>query len=239
MSLKNTLPNDVVILCGGLGTRLRGVTGEAPKVLAEVDGRPFLDIVIEWVVKQRPARVILAAGYKADLLQAHYRGMFAGVDLVISAEEQPLGTAGAVKQAEGFIRSDAFFVLNGDCLCPVDLAELHTLHVRKRARASIVVSKVDDSRDYGVVLMDEKKRVQTFHEKIETQWPKFVNAGVYCFNRDVLDLIPAGEKSSLEYDLFPRLTGDAFFGFETDKPFIDIGTPERYTWAQTHLKEWI
>jgi NDP-sugar pyrophosphorylase family protein len=230
---------DVVILCGGLGTRLKEVTGETPKVLAEVDGKPFLDIVLEFVLKQKPGRVILAAGYKAELLQAHYRDNFPDADIVISAEETPLGTAGAVKEAEVLIRSDVFFVFNGDCLCPVDLGDLYAFHVRKRARASIVVSKVDDSRDYGVVLMDEKKRVQTFHEKIESQWPKFVNAGVYCFNRDVLDLIPAGEKSSLEYDLFPKLTGDAFFGFETDKPFIDIGTPERYTWAQTHLKEWI
>lgn len=229
---------DVVILCGGLGTRLAEVTGETPKVLAEIDGKPFLDIVLEFVLKQMPGRVILAAGYKADLLQTHYRGKFPGADIVISAEERPLGTAGAVKQAEDFICSDAFFVLNGDCLCPVDLGELYAFHVRKHARASIVVSKVDDGADFGAVLMDENKRIQTFQEKTGTQWPKFVNAGVYCFNRDVLDLIPTGAKSSMEYDLFPQLTGDAFYGFETDKPFIDIGTPERYTWAQTHLKEW-
>jgi D-glycero-alpha-D-manno-heptose 1-phosphate guanylyltransferase len=227
---------DFMILCGGLGTRLRAVTGETPKVMAEVQGEPFLDFLIRYLVKQGGRRIILCAGYKAEALKSHYQKKFKDVDLVFSIERQPLGTGGAFKNAQKRVKSEYVFGLNGDCFTPVDYRTLLDFALAKQVLATLVAVRIKGNKDFGTVVMDKADRITAFKEKFATKEVQRINAGVYCFHKSLFERMPSGA-FSMEYDLFPRLIGEKFFGFKVDAPFIDIGTPKRFEWAKAHLGE--
>ena len=227
---------DFLILCGGLGKRLKAVTGETPKVMAEVQGEPFLDFLIRYLVKQGAQRIILCAGYKAESLEAHYKKKFRDIDLVFSTELEPLGTGGAFKNAEKLVKSDHVFGLNGDCFTPVKYAELLAFHRKKKALGTLVAVRIEGNKDFGTIMLNERDEIVAFKEKFETKEVQYISAGIYCFGREVLEMMPAG-KFSIEYDFFSGMIGKKFFGFKLDAPFIDIGTPERFEWAKKHLTE--
>jgi NDP-sugar pyrophosphorylase family protein len=229
---------DVVVLCGGLGTRLRSSIGETQKVMATVGGKPFLDFWLEELTKQGFRRVILCTGYQAQTLEEHYAKKNTGLTLEFSREEIPLGTGGAIKQAQSFIRSNTFVVLNGDSFCPIDLPQFLNFHLAKQAVISLVASLADERserserQDVGRVLLDGMDQVVEFLEKVDVSQEAFINAGVYCMNKVIFTMFPGKAKFSLETDLFPRLTGRGFYGYVVDSPVWDIGTPERYKEAQ-------
>jgi NDP-sugar pyrophosphorylase family protein len=234
---------DAVILAGGLGTRLRETVKDVPKVLAEVSGAAFLDIILEYLAKEGFKRVVLCTGYKAEDIEKRYGGAFKGMSIVFSREETPLGTGGAIKQAKTLIQSDPFVVLNGDSFCRIDFRQLVRTHTKTRRVGTITVSIVDDSCDYGCVEIDQKTLVvKGFYEK---QGPraglaqkKVVNAGVYCFSQSLFSMMPQDSKFSLEKDFFPKLIGGQLFAWKTQESFFDIGTPERYKSAQSK-KDWM
>src|SRR3989338_5545846 len=130
---------DALILCGGLGTRLKGVVKDVPKVMAQVDGVPFLNLIISYLKKQGIKRVILATGYKAADVEKYFRENNQGIVIDFSREAEPLGTGGAVKNAGPIITSDPFFVLNGDSFCACDLKKFLKFHTTKKADASLIV----------------------------------------------------------------------------------------------------
>jgi D-glycero-alpha-D-manno-heptose 1-phosphate guanylyltransferase len=229
---------DFLILCGGLGTRLRSVTGDTPKVMAEVQGEPFLDFLIRYLIRQGARRVILCAGYKAESLAAHYKEKFREIEIELSIEPSPLGTGGAFKNAEKLVRQDTVFGLNGDCFTPVKYAEMLAFHESRSALITLAGVRVQGNKDFGTIVLNGRDEVTAFREKFETPDEQYISAGVYCFRRELFARMPSA-KFSIEYDLFPRLIGDRFFGFRVDAPFIDIGTPERFEWAKQHLNEMI
>ena len=130
---------DGVVLCGGQGKRLRSVVRDVPKVMAKVNGRPFLDFILDHLKTQNISRVILCTGYKADVIEEHYRDRDYGVPIESSKENEPLGTGGALMNARGSIYSDPFLVFNGDSFLPVDLQPFLDFHVRTEAEASMTV----------------------------------------------------------------------------------------------------
>ena len=227
---------DAVILCGGQGKRLRGVIQDVPKAMAEIDGRPFLDFIFDHLKAQGITRVVLCTGYKADVIEAHYRGRERGMTVEFSKENVPLGTGGALKNARGLIFSDPFFVFNGDSFLAADLQRLLNFHIKKKAEASMIVSQVTERGDYGSVALDDEQRVTAFHEKTDAEGLSIVNAGVYCFNQCLFPRMPNTAQFSLEREFLPQLTGGKFYGLITSKPFVDIGTPERYNYAKHSLK---
>jgi len=236
---------DALILCGGLGTRLRSVIGAKQKTVAEVNGRPFLFFIIEELVRQGVRRVILSSGYQAEELRQLVVGHDFGATVVFSVEAEPLGTGGALRFAQSLIQSDPFFVLNGDSFCQVRYADLLAQHQERQALATLTLVARRDREDYGSVVLTADGRVQGFLEKakdvvpaqdVSGTEPRFVNAGVYCFSRGVFAQMPSQKKFSLEYDFFPRGCGQGLAGFVVDGPFIDIGTPERYAQAQKFFR---
>lgn len=235
--MENMLRSDVVILCGGLGTRLRSVTDQQ-KVMADFQGRPFLDLLIEHVKKQGFDRFILLTGYKAKELESIYTENDLGAEIIFSREDEPLGTGGALKNARDKIRSEHFFVLNGDSFCSVDLQAVLEFHQAKESFLTNVLVNVDDGRDYGQVCLDEKSRIIQFVEKGKSDDAnKLVNAGIYCMNQDVFDGMPESKKFSLEQDFLPNIIHvQPSFGFLADK-FWDIGTPERFHQARKEIYE--
>ncbi|MBF0522066.1 MAG: nucleotidyltransferase family protein [Candidatus Omnitrophica bacterium] len=232
---KNLSKISALILCGGLGQRLQAVTQGAPKVLAKVNDKPFLDILIGYLKNQGIRNIVLCTGYKADILENHYAGHFPGVDIVFSREETPLGTGGAIKNAQPLVKGNPFFVFNGDSFCALDLEEFLDYFLKKNAQACLAVSKTDDSRDFGGITLNDHQEIVSFKEK-QVGGPSYVNAGIYCLSSEVFKLMPQEDRFSLETNFFPTLLGKQFFGFITDKPFYDIGTPERYQKAQSVLK---
>lgn len=225
---------DFLLLCGGLGTRLRSVTGDTPKVMAEVQGEPFLDFLIRYLIRQGARRVILCAGYKGEALAGHYKDKFRQIDVQMSIEREPLGTGGAFKNAQKWVTSDTVFGLNGDCFTPVPYAQMLAQHAARGSLITLAGVRVEGNKDFGTIVMNDKDEVLEFKEKFVTSEVQYISAGIYCFKRELFDRMPAG-KFSIEYDLFPTLIGKGFHGFRTDAPFIDIGTPERFEWAKKNL----
>lgn len=227
---------DALVLCGGLGKRLRPVVGETQKVMAEVGGVPFLDLILDYLGKEGLRRAVLCAGFQAEQLQAHYKSKKTNLAVDFSIEKEPLGTGGAVKNAKGFIKSDPFFVFNGDSFCRLVLKNFLEFHKSRAAIASVAVSKVNNAGDFGSMTMDASGKITAFDEKLKST-AGYVNAGVYCFDKKIFDFMPDQAVFSIEKDFFPGLTGRPFFGFVTKEVFYDIGTPERYQTAQEKLRK--
>lgn len=227
---------EAIVLCGGMGTRLRVVTGSKPKVLAEVSGQPFLAYILEQLRQQHFKRVILCTGYAADDVETVCKKHAGHLDLVFSREEKPLGTGGAVKKAQPYVRFGHFIVLNGDSICPIDLFQLKQFHLKHQALATITATKVSDASDYGTIEVGENSTVVQFSEKNGQKTEGLVNAGVYCFDKNIFNKMPSDEAFSLERDVFPNLISQGLFAYVIDENFMDIGTPERYRKAQDKLK---
>ena len=229
---------DVVILCGGLGTRFRQVDPQTPKVMASVEGRPFLDWIIELFYTQGCRRFIFCTGYKSDVIEAYLRTSKYGIEteVVISKETEPLGTAGAVKHAEKSIHSEPFLLVNGDSYCKIDLAAFIQFHIRNNACVSMALVSADTRKDTGSVALDTRTlEVAAFQEKGTTEGT-YSNAGIYIFSKKIISRWNPAQPLSLEYDIFPKLVGQGLYGFVVDGPVIDIGTPERYYGAAAYFK---
>lgn len=227
---------DVLILCGGLGKRLKDVTKNKPKPMIKIGEQPFLDIIIDYVAGFGFRRFILGIGYRAEVFKKYYKN-FKSKDLNIEfcEEKTPLGTGGAVKKAKSFIKSNLFLVLNGDSICEFDPADLLKFHKKKKAIVSILLRKVLNGADYGRVKLDKADRVIDFNEKDRRANNCLINAGIYVFNKNVFDFMPRKRAFSLELDFFPKLAGKNCFGYKKSGFFIDIGTPERYLKAKKHF----
>jgi NDP-sugar pyrophosphorylase family protein len=226
---------DFVILCGGLGTRLRTVVNDRPKPMAEVNGRPFLDILMEHAASFGFRRFILCTGYMSEKIKDYYTKQNSSLEIVVSEEKEPLGTAGAIKNAESLIRSNPFIVANGDSFCALNLKDFLAFYQNKKALFSIALTKVEKGNEYGAVEIDEKQKVIVFKEKAILAVDSLVNAGVYIFDKMIFKEITNGQKVSLEYGVFPHLADKDFYGYITRSGFLDIGTPERYALAQQGL----
>lgn len=219
---------DVLVLCGGKGKRLKALISDRPKPMAEVNKKPFLDILIEYVAGFGFRRFVLCTGYMADYIEAYYKNKPSGLDILFSAEKEPLGTAGGIKNAESLLKSNPFLALNGDSICRVDLKKFLDFHINKKALSSIALANINDASDYGRVSIDKENRVLNFIEK-QGSGRDYVNAGVYFLDRSILSLIRKNEKTSLEKDVFPVMAKSGrSFGFVTNEKLFDIGTPDRF-----------
>lgn len=226
---------DAVILCGGLGTRLQGVLKDQPKPMADFNDRPFLDLLIDHVARFGFRRFVLCTGHQGGLIKEYFEGKENGKTYVVSQETSPLGTGGALKNAEPLIAGDVFLAMNGDSFCDVDLKSLVDFHDSKNALASVALVPMDDARDYGGVGLGDDGVITRFDEKPDTSASGWVNAGIYIFNKSILDRIPPGKKISLEQEIFPSLTRKGLYGFVTQSRLLDIGTPERLERARKLL----
>jgi NDP-sugar pyrophosphorylase family protein len=236
MGDKNSVRDiDIVVLCGGKGGRLKEVSGDLPKALVRIAGRPFLDYLLEDLRGQGFRRIILSVGYQREKIRRYC--LDAGHQVEFSVEETPLGTGGAVKKTGRMIRSPSFLVMNGDSICPVDLSGFYAFHREKEGILSFVLVKPPPGQDYGVIEIDSDRRIRSFREKKECGEGMFVNAGIYCIRRDIFDHMPKEDSFSLERDLFPCLLPFKCYGFLSDSDLLDIGTPERYASAQRKLAE--
>lgn len=232
-----------VILAGGLGTRLRPLTLTTPKPLIPVFGKPVLVHQIELLKKHGINHVVLCLNYRASQIKKYFNeNPVKGVKIDCAIEPQPLGTAGAVKNAEPYIVSDFFLVLNGDVLMDANISRIIRFHARKKAKAVLLLKEVSDPSRYGLVLVDRRMRIQQFLEKpsleqMDQAAINTINAGLYVMQRDILKMIPPHKFFSFERDVFPSLllNNENFFGMAQKFYWIDIGTPEKYFLAHEDI----
>jgi mannose-1-phosphate guanylyltransferase len=231
-----------IVLVGGEGTRLRPLTETVPKPALTLVDRPLLAYTIEWLASHGVTEVVLACGFLPDALREALAGEEerAGVALRYLTEPEPLGTAGAIRFAAdslGDALDDRFLALNGDVLTDLDLSELLRAHLESGAAATLGLHAVEDSSTYGLVRTGPAGEVTEFAEKTGEPVPGEINAGAYALERAVLDLIPPGEKVSIELDVFPRLIGNGLSALPLEGYWMDIGTPERYLGASWDVLE--
>jgi D-glycero-alpha-D-manno-heptose 1-phosphate guanylyltransferase len=217
-----------VVLAGGMGTRLRSVVADLPKVLAPVAGRPFLTYLLDQIAGAGIRRVVLSTGYLAEQFAEVIGDRYRNIKIVYAHEEQPLGTGGAIRFACGFTDADQLLVMNGDSYCDADLSSYIDWHVDGGNDVSLMLAKVNDTSRYGTVEMDAGGRITAFFEKRPESNSGYINAGVYLFRRAMLEQFPIGP-SSMERDVFPVwLRERSVLGWVTETEFIDIGIPSDY-----------
>ncbi len=227
-----------LILCGGLGTRLRPALGDVPKVLARVGEATCLDHQLCFLRSQGVRDVVLCTGHAAEQVEAHAQTAWSEyLHLRMSREPAALGTGGAIRHAASLPRSDPFLVLNGDSFLRVELRRLLEFHDSRRAALTVVVVQVPDQSRFGGLEVDAAGAVTAFREK-ERKGPGSINAGLYVMNEAVAERIPEGRPVSLEREIFPQLLGQGLYAYDTPGPFLDIGTPESYAQAAEFLKRW-
>lgn len=226
------------VLAGGLGTRLRTVLPDTAKPVALVQGRPFLLFLLEQLRRARVLRIILCTGHGADQVRSEIGDAYKGIPLVYSREEIPLGTGGALRLAwRNYPDTAPWLVMNGDSYLDIDLCAMADSHQSAGLRATIAAVRVEDGRRFGSVDWDAGHRITAFREKSEAPGPRWINGGVYLFEREFLEKLPGRAPLSLENDVFPAALAGGIHAFPSEARFIDIGTPESYRLAQAFFSD--
>jgi NDP-sugar pyrophosphorylase family protein len=243
---------DALVLCGGLGTRLRAAVPDGPKALAPVDGRPFLEILLDALAARGVRRFVLCAGHGAAAIEAALPALRRCGHVVVSREEQPLGTGGALLRALPHAVRAPLLVVNGDSLCAVDLDAMLAAHRARGALLTLAAVPAGARSDVGAVRADADGRVIAFAERAlpgvtatgaTAGGTPLANAGVYLIEPRVLGGDACGGSAgeprplSLERELIPALLVQGVFAFELQGPLLDIGTPERLRAAPALLRE--
>ena len=228
--------SDVVILAGGLGTRLREVVSDRPKPLAPIRGRPFLDLLLEQLAASGcVSRAILAIGYQAEKMVDYYQQVESPLPLVFSVEKELLGTGGALRLAMPLIKSPTVLVVNGDTFVSVNYRSFYSFHEEKKSELTLAAIKAEGNR-YGSIDYDPAShKLKGFFEKQEDSREKWVSAGLYLMRTNLLENLESNKVLSLEKDVFPAWVNRASFCFPLNASFIDIGTKESYMRAQSVL----
>ena len=221
-----------VILAGGLGTRLRAVTGEHPKPMVPLLGRPMMEHIVALLRDCGYTQICAALHYRAGEIMAHFGdGRRFGVSMEYRIETENLGTAGSVRNCRDFYGEEDFLVISGDAACDYRLERLMEAHRQKGAAATIALSPQRLPLRYGLAVTDGEGRIRSFIEKPE--WPRvvtdLVNTGIYVLSPAALRFVPEG-CCDFGKDLFPELLreGERLYGLEMEGYWRDIGTPQDY-----------
>ncbi|OAG27021.1 nucleotidyltransferase family protein [Thermodesulfatator autotrophicus] len=228
---------EAIVLAGGLGTRLRKVVKDVPKPMADINGKPFLEYLLTFLAKQGIEKVILSVGYKYEVIKGYFGKSFLGIELVYSVECKPLGTGGGIRKSLSYIDSENVFIMNGDTLFEVALNKLFLFHKEKKSLLSVALKPMKQFDRYGVVKLDENKRIIGFEEKRYYE-SGLINGGIYLLNKNFFMSFDLKEKFSFEKDFLEKYyTIYDFYGLEFNKYFIDIGIPEDYERAKEDFKK--
>jgi NDP-sugar pyrophosphorylase family protein len=226
---KEKHPNRVVLMAGGLGSRLRPLTDKVPKPMLPLGGKPILETVIRQFKKHGYSNFIIALNYKADIIRNYFgNGLTLGVDIQYLDETRRMGTAGALGLLDQ-APDEPFFVMNADILTLVDFESLMDFHCRNGSDATMCIREFGMEVPYGVVRLN-KESIVSIEEKPIQQF--YVNAGIYVLTPDMLSLIPSGEPMDMT-GLFEKAVekGKTTLSFPIREYWMDIGKPEDYTRA--------
>ncbi|MBA8826941.1 mannose-1-phosphate guanylyltransferase [Saccharopolyspora lacisalsi] len=229
---------EAVVLVGGRGTRLRPLTLSAPKPMLPTAGLPFLTHLLSRIRAAGITHVVLGTSYQAEVFAEYFGdGSGMGLDLEYVVEQEPLDTAGALRNVGDRLSEPDVVVFNGDILSGVDLPGLMHTHRANAADVTLHLVKVDDPRRFGCVPTDDEGRVTAFLEKTDDPPVDQVNAGCYVFRRSVIESIPADRPVSVERETFPGLlaSGARLQGHVDASYWLDLGTPAAFVRGSADL----
>lgn len=222
-----------IIMAGGNGTRLKSVTGDTPKPMAVLAGKPVLEHILKLLQKNGITDVCISLRYRPEAITDYFgNGESFGMSIRYNIEKEPLGTAGGVKACEKFCGGRDFLVISGDCACDFNLKALFEAHHRHGGAVTIALHKNSVPLQYGTVLTNPKNEIVSFTEK--PTWERvvsdFVNTGIYVVSPRAMALVPENTPFDFSKDLFPRLmeNGETLLGIQMDGYWCDIGTPQAY-----------
>jgi D-glycero-alpha-D-manno-heptose 1-phosphate guanylyltransferase len=233
----NLAETTAVVLAGGIGSRLRTVVSDRPKVLAAIHDRPFLAYLLDVLDEAGIREVVLCTGYMAELVEKTFGLTYRRMRVAYSRELSPLGTGGALRAAASLVKTDSVLAMNGDSFCEADLPAMSAAHHARAAEATILLVEVPDTQRFGRVQIDDEGRLLAFEEKGAHSGPGWINAGVYLLTRRLLEAIPEsglaqGRAVSIEKDVFPAWVGRGLYGHPVRGRFLDIGTPQSFAEAE-------
>ena len=231
-----------ILLCGGMGTRLRSVVSDRPKPMADICGKPFLQYLLEMLRDKGITEVIFALGYMGEMIEEYFQdGSAFGLKIAYSYEEEPLGTGGAIRNALPKILEEEVLVLNADTYFPMDYQGLYHFHQENDGDFSLATRAVPDISRYGAVRRDSAGRILAWNEKLGDGGQPLageINGGIYVMKKSLIAEIPEG-KQSLEQDCIPKWLseGKRIFGLPFDGYFMDIGIPKDYQQFITDVEQ--
>ncbi len=230
----------VLVLVGGMGTRLRPAYSEGPKAMAPIGERPFLFYLMRQLARAGFAEVVLCLGHGTNeqIIEWVESQLELGISVSYSVEEEPLGTGGAIRlAASGLGINKRFFVTNGDSILQLDFEGMLRSHQAHGKTGTVALAHVLDTGRYGAVQTDELGRVIEFQEKSVAGSPGYINGGTYLFEPRVVELIAKQGPVSVERSVLPALCPDELYAYPCHGYFIDIGIPQDYQRAQNELRE--
>lgn len=222
----------VAILAGGFGTRLKSIIKRKPKVLAQVRKHPFLEYLLHQLNQANFKQAVLCTGYLSDHIEKAFGRKYKNLHLLYSPEQTPLGTAGSLRKALPLLASETVLVMNGDSFCAVDFRKFWQFHLRKKSKASLVLSFVSNASRFGKVKLRSNDSIIEFQENKAESGSGFMNAGIYLIHKSFIARIPERQEISIEKDVFTNWIGKGFYGYKSNNKFIDIGMPESYAQAE-------
>ncbi len=230
-----------MILAAGLGTRLRPLTDHTPKPLLPVGGQPLIYYHIALLKKYGITDIVINIHYHAEkVILALGNGARFGVQITYSEEPTILGTGGGIKNLQGLLGDEAFFVINGDILVDVDLESLFAFHQKKKGAATLALRDDDDLAQYGIIETDENDQIRNILSKIpntEKTLRKRMFTGVHILEPIVFDYIPPGMFYSITDSYIEMLKKEErLFGYSMEGYWNDIGVQKRYQEVNEELK---
>ena len=226
-----------VLMAGGSGTRLRPLTCDLPKPMVPILNRPIAEHIVNLLKRNHITEVIATLFYMPDVMRDYFQdGKDFGVTMTYAVEEeQPLGTAGCVRNVAELL-NETFLVISGDCITDFDLQKAIAFHKSRGAKATLVLTRVPNPVEFGVVITDESGRISRFLEKPSTSeiFSDTVNTGTYILEPEVLDYILTDCEQDFSKDLFPLLLaeGEPMYGYVADGYWCDVGHLDAYREAQ-------
>lgn len=227
--------SSIIILAGGLGTRLRSVVSDLPKCMAPANGKPFLNYVIEYFKQQGITNFIFSLGYKHEVIEEYLKKQLSTINYQLSIEQEPLGTGGAIKKACALASNKNIFITNGDTLFKANISSLQKMHENKNADCTLTLKPMRDFSRYGVIELNEDDSIKSFNEKKYYE-SGLINGGLYMLNVEKFLHESFPEKFSFETAYLEKFYNQhKMFGLIQDEYFIDIGIPEDYEKVQKEL----
>lgn len=224
---------NAIIMAGGEGTRLKSVTGDLPKPMARLCGKPILEHILLLLRRNGIRDVCITLRYRPEEIQGYFGdGSRWGMHIRYCVETEPLGTAGGVRACKEFYGDRDFLVISGDCACDFDLSPLLEAHRRHRPAVTMGLYAHPRPLQYGIVLTDRLHRVVSFVEKPD--WSRvisdLVNTGIYVLSPAAMEFVSENRPCDFGKELFPRLldTGHEILGIPLEGYWCDLGTPENY-----------
>ena len=228
-------PTDVIILAGGLGTRLKSEVPDLPKCLAPVANKPFIDHILSYFIDQGQQRFIFALGYLYEMVLEHIDTNWPNLNYSYTVENEPLGTGGAIALAATKVTSDDFLVLNGDTLFKIDGYRFYQHHISHVSLVTLALKLMSDFDRYGTVEVDETDKIVAFHEKKPCE-TGLINGGIYLINLAYYQSLSFPKKHSFEKDVLEAFVGKGnMYAQIFDDYFIDIGIPADFNRANHDL----